>query len=107
VAAAAAGRDIYLTREDYLYLTRNNWRDIWFWPAIMSLVVFAIFTLGMPKKSEQGAATPQETTPEPGQASDASTVTEESGEPSETPPPLPSQGGNTGDMPPDEPFNSP
>lgn len=107
VAAAASGKDIYLDREDYLALTRYKWRDIWLWPAIMSLVVFAIFTLGMPKRNEQGTEPAQETVPETGQPSDSSTVAKELAEPSETPPPLPSQGSGAGDMPPDAPFNSP
>lgn len=53
VQAAAAGKSVYITKADYLTVNRLGWRDIWLWPAIMALVVFGLFTLGMPKKKEQ------------------------------------------------------
>lgn len=66
LSAAMAKKDVYITREDYLSLTQNGWRDIWLWPAIMALVVFAIFTLGMPRKkpAEEAAGAPVEGGPE-------------------------------------------
>ncbi len=104
VKAAASGRDIYLDREDYLMLTRNKWRDIWLWPAIICLVVFAIFTLGMPKREEdQAGEAAQEPSPE------AEGTAQESAEPAApakqpvTPPPLPPKGPEATDTP----FNSP
>ena len=59
VQAAVAGKSVYMTKADYLAVNRFGWRDIWLWPAIMALVVFGLFTLGMPKKKEQaGTETP-------------------------------------------------
>lgn len=57
ISAAVAKKDVYLTREDYLEATQYGWRDIWLWPAIMALVVFALFTLGMPRKKPAEQAT--------------------------------------------------
>ncbi len=104
VKAAASGRDIYLDREDYLMLTRNKWRDIWLWPAIICLVVFAIFTLGMPKKKEEQAGGPvQEPSSEAGEATQASAEPAASAEQPATPPPPSPEGPEATDTP----FNSP
>ncbi|MGQ9563068.1 MAG: MFS transporter [Thermogutta sp.] len=104
IRAAAAGERIYLNREDYLALTRYKWRDIWLWPAIISLVVFAVFTLGMPKKAEAEAA---KESPEAESPAEASLRGEASGpQPGETQP-QPGESGVPGETPPDIPFNSP
>jgi MFS family permease len=101
VAAAASGKDIYVNREDYLALTRYKWRDIWLWPAIISLVVFAIFALGMPKGNQQKASTSEET------PSEASPGEKDSSPQAQEPPPLPSKQDDVSGESPDAPFNSP
>ena len=105
VQAAVAGKSVYITKGDYLAVNRLGWRDIWLWPAIMALVVFALFTLGMPRKKESGAETTGgETSPPPAAPAETAASTPES-EPatsgeaaasqSEPTPETPSEGAST------------
>ncbi len=63
---AAVNGEFYVSAEDYAAIQRNDWQNIWLWPAIASLVVAIIFYLGIQdRKGEDQASYKQEDTPSP------------------------------------------
>ncbi len=82
---AAVNGEFYVTAEDYAAIQRNDWQNIWLWPAIASLVVAVIFSLGIQERKDgkEGGAAPSDDTPPKADEAPA----DSSPQPSETPPP--------------------
>ncbi|NMC21068.1 MAG: nucleoside permease [Thermogutta sp.] len=90
---AAVNGKFHVTAEDYAAIQRNDWQNIWLWPAIASLLVAVIFYLGIQERkdgNEGGASRSGEAAPAPGEAPPAAPQQPETQQqqPERQPPPL-------------------
>ncbi|GAB6187241.1 MFS transporter [Thermopirellula anaerolimosa] len=83
---AAVNGEFYVSAEDYAAIQRNDWQNIWLWPAIASLVVAVIFYLGIQDRTD-GKQGEKSEADDSGASSDVVRA-EPTAEPSQTPPPL-------------------